>query len=285
MVGTLGRTQPARPRVHRPERGHRGRAEPLQDQRLRGARRRSRRAGGGERAAAGRRPDRLRALLPGAGRGDERADPRLEYAGGAFGAPLNRSTTPPWLAGNVLGTVTATARIGDVLLSAGPGEMYPQIALKVAELVGARGHMTAGLAGDQLGYLIAPFEAYPGADPALVLQPARRRGLADRQRQLLLQRVAHDGRPRDVLAAARRGRDGRRRARVPEPVPAVPAVRERPAARARGGRAGAERRLALEAARPARCGGWPLGARPRRTREAYRDGPVQADGRGDARSS
>ena len=39
--------------------------------------------------------------------------------------------------------------------------MYPQIAAKVAELVGARGHMTAGLAGDQLGYLIAPFEAYP----------------------------------------------------------------------------------------------------------------------------
>ena len=39
--------------------------------------------------------------------------------------------------------------------------MYPQIALKVAELVGARGHMTAGLAGDQLGYLIAPYKAYP----------------------------------------------------------------------------------------------------------------------------
>jgi hypothetical protein len=85
----------------------------------------------------------------------------LEYAGGSFGVPLNRAMTPPWLTGNVLGSVTATARIGDVLLSAGPGEMYPQIAAKVAELVGARGHMTAGLAGDQLGYLIAPFEAYP----------------------------------------------------------------------------------------------------------------------------
>ena len=85
----------------------------------------------------------------------------MEYAGGAIGAPLNRSASAPWLTGNVLGSVTATARIGDVLLSAGPGEMYPQIAGKVAELVGARGHMTAGLAGDQLGYLIAPFEAYP----------------------------------------------------------------------------------------------------------------------------
>ena len=85
----------------------------------------------------------------------------LEYAGGTFGVPLNRAMTPPWLTGNVLGSVTATARIGDVVLSAGPGEMYPQIAAKVAELVGARGHMTAGLANDQLGYLIAPFEAYP----------------------------------------------------------------------------------------------------------------------------
>jgi hypothetical protein len=85
----------------------------------------------------------------------------LEYAGGTFGVPLNRDMTPPWLTGNVLGTVTATARIGDVLLSAGPGEMYPQIPLKVAGIVPARGHMTAGLAGDQLGYLIAPYESYP----------------------------------------------------------------------------------------------------------------------------
>jgi hypothetical protein len=85
----------------------------------------------------------------------------LEYGGSAVGVPLNRAMTPPWLAGNVLGTVTASARIGDVLLSAGPGEMYPQVALKVSATVPARGYMTAGLANDQLGYLIAPFEAYP----------------------------------------------------------------------------------------------------------------------------
>ena len=85
----------------------------------------------------------------------------LQYAGGPLGAPLTRSMSAPWLTGNVLGTVTSTARIGDVLLSAGPGEMYPQIPLKVAELVGARGHMTAGLAGDQLGYLISDYKAYP----------------------------------------------------------------------------------------------------------------------------
>jgi hypothetical protein len=85
----------------------------------------------------------------------------FEYAGAPLGVPLNRAETPPWLAGNVLGTVTASARIGNVLLSSGPGEMYPQIPLKTAEIVPAQGYMTAGLANDQLGYLIAPFEAYP----------------------------------------------------------------------------------------------------------------------------
>jgi hypothetical protein len=85
----------------------------------------------------------------------------LEYGGSAIGVPINRAETPPWLAGTVLGTVTGSARIGNVLLSSGPGEMYPQIPLKVAALVPAAGYMTAGLADDQLGYLIAPFEAYP----------------------------------------------------------------------------------------------------------------------------
>jgi len=92
-----------------------------------------------------------------------------DAATGPLGLPFNRSTVPPWLIGNVLGTVTGTARIGDVLLSSIPGEAYPQIALKVASLVtGIRngghdqdGFMTAGLSNDQLGYLIAPFSAYP----------------------------------------------------------------------------------------------------------------------------
>jgi hypothetical protein len=85
----------------------------------------------------------------------------LNAAGDPAGAPVNRSLTPPWLTGNVVGTVTASARIGDVLLSTFPGEAYPQIALEVAGRSPARGHMTAGLANDQLGYLIAPYEAYP----------------------------------------------------------------------------------------------------------------------------
>ena len=84
--------------------------------------------------------------------------------GDAIQTPVNRAVTPPWLAGNVLGTVAATARIGDVLLLSGPGEMYPQIptAVRTALAGKYRGVMTAGLANDQLGYIMAPFpEAYP----------------------------------------------------------------------------------------------------------------------------
>ena len=85
----------------------------------------------------------------------------LNVGGAPFGADINRALTPPWLTGNTVGTVTATMRIGDVLLSSIPGEAYPQIPLRVRELVPARGYMTAGLSNDQLGYLIAPYEAYP----------------------------------------------------------------------------------------------------------------------------
>src|SRR3954466_7780912 len=86
--------------------------------------------------------------------------------GDPAGVPLNRSLLPPWLTGNVIGTITGSLRVGDVLLSAVPGEIYPQIALKVRDVVGAdhgaRGFMTAGLANDQLGYIIFPFPtAYP----------------------------------------------------------------------------------------------------------------------------
>jgi hypothetical protein len=86
----------------------------------------------------------------------------LLVGGAPIGAPLNRSLGPPWLTGNVVGTVAASMRIGDVLMTAFPGEAYPQIAFKIADLArDAKGFMTAGLANDQLGYLIAPYEAYP----------------------------------------------------------------------------------------------------------------------------
>jgi hypothetical protein len=86
----------------------------------------------------------------------------LLYGGAHTGMPVNRSDQAPWMTGDVIGTSTTTMRIGDLLMSAGPGEMYPQIVEQVrAADPGLRGYMTAGLANDQLGYLIAPLSAYP----------------------------------------------------------------------------------------------------------------------------
>jgi hypothetical protein len=89
----------------------------------------------------------------------------LNDAGELGGAPIMRSNTPPWRTGTVVGSVTGSARIGSVLLSSMPGEAYPQIPLAVrAALKGSdiKGFMTAGLANDQLGYIIANLpDAYP----------------------------------------------------------------------------------------------------------------------------
>jgi hypothetical protein len=54
-----------------------------------------------------------------------------------------------------------SGRIGDILLSGGPGEIYPQIVQKIRQTVPARGYLTIGTAGDFLGYIIAPLESYP----------------------------------------------------------------------------------------------------------------------------
>ena len=84
------------------------------------------------------------------------------YAGGLVGAPVGRSGNPPWITGNVLGTTYFVGRIGDVLITGGPGEMYAQIPFEVRRLVkGMRGYINVGTAGDFLGYLIAPLGAYP----------------------------------------------------------------------------------------------------------------------------
>jgi hypothetical protein len=89
----------------------------------------------------------------------------FNLAGDPVGVPIMRTTSPPWLTGTVIGTVTGSARIGDVLLSSMPGEAYPHIPLAVRDaLEGSeiRGFMTAGLSNDQLGYIISPLpEAYP----------------------------------------------------------------------------------------------------------------------------
>lgn len=86
----------------------------------------------------------------------------LSYGGFTAGAPINRSVVAPWTVGTMIGTVSFTGRIGNLLLSGGPGEVYPQIVAKVREIVGERaGYLSLGTAGDFLGYIIAPVSAYP----------------------------------------------------------------------------------------------------------------------------
>ena len=82
-------------------------------------------------------------------------------------APLNgfgayRAITPPWAAGDVVGTFISAHRLGDLLLTAAPGEAYPDIRDGVqASTAGWSKVFTFGLANDQLGYLVAPTSEYP----------------------------------------------------------------------------------------------------------------------------
>jgi hypothetical protein len=89
----------------------------------------------------------------------------LNDVGEIGGAPIMRSNTPPWRTGTVVGSITGSARIGNVLLSSMPGEAYPQIPLAVRDALkgsGIKGFMTAGLSNDQLGYIIANLpDSYP----------------------------------------------------------------------------------------------------------------------------
>jgi hypothetical protein len=91
----------------------------------------------------------------------------IVYAGAAIGVPAARAGNAPWYTGNLLGTSVFAGRIGDILIAGGPGEMYPQIVQKVRDTVNAitpgkiQGQINIGTAGDFLGYIIAPLEAYP----------------------------------------------------------------------------------------------------------------------------
>lgn len=78
------------------------------------------------------------------------------------GVGAYRSATPPWISGTVIGTFVSAHRIGDVLLTANPGEAYPDIrfALLTAFKTPPQAAFTFGLANDQLGYLIAPASEY-----------------------------------------------------------------------------------------------------------------------------
>lgn len=87
----------------------------------------------------------------------------LTYAGTVVGAPIYRAVNAPWFEGPYLGAPAYSGRIGDLLVSGGPGEMYPQIVDTVRTAVAdqhLRGLISIGTAGDFLGYIIAPLEAY-----------------------------------------------------------------------------------------------------------------------------
>ncbi len=77
------------------------------------------------------------------------------------GTGAYRAATPPWVSGDLLGTFASAHRIGDILLTANPGEAYPDIRFAVtAGLRPPQAFFTFGLANDQVGYLIAPASEY-----------------------------------------------------------------------------------------------------------------------------
>lgn len=91
----------------------------------------------------------------------------IVYAGQAIAAPVGRAANPPWYTGTQIGTSYFVGRIGRILITGGPGEMYAQIWRKVTDTVtsdpksGITSVLNIGTAGDFLGYIIAPLEAYP----------------------------------------------------------------------------------------------------------------------------
>jgi hypothetical protein len=88
----------------------------------------------------------------------------VSYSGEApaRGYGAYRSATPPWITGDMLGTFVSAHRLGNILLTANPGEAYPDIRFGLlSQLAAPQAAFTFGLANDQLGYLIAPASEYP----------------------------------------------------------------------------------------------------------------------------
>ena len=77
------------------------------------------------------------------------------------GTGAYRASTPPFLTGTLIGTFASVHRIGNVLLTANPGEAYPDVRFGVDNsITQPQAFFTFGLANDQLGYLIAPTTEY-----------------------------------------------------------------------------------------------------------------------------
>lgn len=82
--------------------------------------------------------------------------PTLQAGGFSLCSPIPRANTPPYGAGVLSGLWATTFRIGDVLISGGPGEVYPNLADTVRRTVPGARHFYLGLAQDQVGYIIGP---------------------------------------------------------------------------------------------------------------------------------
>lgn len=89
----------------------------------------------------------------------------LFQGAGIGGARIQRAPTAPWSAGTRIGSLAGALRVGDIAIAAVPGEAYPAVwhTVAAAGAPAIRHLLLAGLADDQLGYLIAPEEEYPTA--------------------------------------------------------------------------------------------------------------------------
>lgn len=86
--------------------------------------------------------------------------PTLQGGGLSLCSPIPRANTPPYGAGVASGLWATTFRIGDVLFSGGPGEVYPNLVETVRQAVPDARHFYLGLAQDQVGYIIGPTEEW-----------------------------------------------------------------------------------------------------------------------------
>lgn len=93
-------------------------------------------------------------------------------ATGTLCNPIPRQNTPPYSGVVTGGFYGSTFRIGDIVISAGGGEVYPNIQKGVVSRVGASHHFYLGLAQDQVGYIIAPTTSW-----ALIVPQAGDNGL------------------------------------------------------------------------------------------------------------
>jgi hypothetical protein len=76
---------------------------------------------------------------------------------------IDRSLTPPYLAGNVVGTWVTALRIGDAAWVSEPGEAFPEVSQAIRDAVGGASEVhVVGMAQDQLGYYYPP-EDYPAS--------------------------------------------------------------------------------------------------------------------------